>query len=190
MIDVGSQVYVRWYGSVLQGEVVPNSTPNDRLLGSMVAVRIPLQGSQAIALFTPGHVYTSVDQMQQVAKQTYSYPVHFPKPEEIVHPEPQVNVGATIGAAIYRQRYEKFKQEHWNHERNHMQVEYLEEGYQLYRAMIDEEIKAKQPATVSVGSPTVKRISISHLTAIMKHVATSGVPSRKKPISTQLSLDF
>lgn len=152
MIEVGSQVYVRWYGSVLQGVVVPNSTPDDRLLGSMVAVRIHLQGSQAVALFTPGHVYSSAEQCQAVsplgaslpqqkAEQPALCPTVLPS-GNIIHPEPHFNVGATVSAAISRLKWEQFKQAHWNHERNHMQVAYLEEGYRLYRAMIAEEIQS------------------------------------------------
>ena len=52
-------VYVRWYGNILQGELL------DGECMGMKQVRIPLDGHHAIALFMPGHVYDSPEQVTE-----------------------------------------------------------------------------------------------------------------------------
>ena len=162
MIAIGSQVFVRWYGSILQGEVVTNTTPDDKLLGRMSAVRIPLQGGQAIALFSPGHVYTSVDQMQQVSKEVYSCPAHFPKPEEIVHSEPHASVFEVASPVIKKlekavspawQRLQDYKSAHWDEEHNRLQIDALEGFYSLWRDSVADKLSASVPD----GLPSVRK---------------------------------
>ena len=55
-------MFVRWYGSVLQGEVVENQEKG--ILSGMIAVRILVQGAKATALFAPEHVYASVEDIK------------------------------------------------------------------------------------------------------------------------------
>ena len=194
MIAIGSQVFVQWYGSVLQGEVVPNTTPDDRLLGSMVAVRIPLQGSQAIALFTPAHVYLSTDQMVQQEKKKFSYPKEFPKPADIpvlslpcsvycdsVATKPQDNLPTTPEAW---QRIQAFKAAHWDHEHNRLQLPYWQEFYEMWREAVAEKVGYKEKTV----EPMI--ISGASLTAVMKQVKLSGVPAPEKKAQAQLSLNF
>ncbi len=122
-----SAVYVRWYGRVLQGTVVPNATPSDSLFGSMVAVTIPIQGTTATALFNPAHVYESAELASEK-------PAAVPPPPSFVH-SPGCEPGPPSQAALeaHRRRYRDFKAAHWDHEHNHLQVGFLEQGYQLFR---------------------------------------------------------
>lgn len=114
-------VYVRWYGNVVQGELL-----DGEYLG-MKQVRIPLDGHHPIALFTPGHVCESVEKMQEVAKEVYSYPKQFPKPEDIIRPDLP-----THPANDYL-KLEIFKRDNWDHEHNHLRIDKLDEFYKLWR---------------------------------------------------------
>ena len=152
-------VYVRWYNSVIQGEVVPNTTPNDKLLGSMVAVRIPLQGGHAVALFTPAHVYPSAEaaSVQNVSKSVRKNPQSVPINTENV-PKVSSNVQEQVSAW---QRIQDFKQAHWNAERNWLNIDALEDFYQMFRDAVAEEIGYKIEPTF---------VSPSNIVAVMKHV--------------------
>ena len=118
-------VYVRWYGKVLEGELIYGESMG------MKQVRIPLDGHHPIALFTSGHVYESVEKMQEVAKEVYSYPKEFPKPEDIIHP----NLPCSYPADDYI-NLELFKRDNWDHEHNHLRTDKLDEFYQLWRKVM------------------------------------------------------
>lgn len=101
-------VYVRWYDKVLEGELLEGETMG------MKQVRIPIDGHHPVALFTPEHVYDSADKISE-------------KPHEIsrsdsftCHQEPDMSLL-------------RFKEEHWDHERNHLRTDYLNQFYQLWR---------------------------------------------------------
>lgn len=115
-------VYVRWYGNVVQGELL-----DGEYIG-MKQVRIPLDGHHPVALFTPGHVYESVEKMQEVAKEVYSYPKEFPKPEDIIHPD----LPCSYPADDYL-NLEIFKRDNWDQEHNHLRIDKLDEFYRLWR---------------------------------------------------------
>lgn len=127
-----NEVYVRWYGKVLQGSIV-----NEHDMFGMMAVSIPIQGVQAIALFRPSHVYKTVQDA------CGSYQVHFPTPAEIVHSEPSVRltevavwpatlrpVPETSVAGSPGSDYaalQQFKAAHWDHAHNRLQLDYWPE---------------------------------------------------------------
>lgn len=127
MNSLGSNVYVHWYGKLLQGTVV-----NDNDLMGMVAVRIPLMGGHPVALFAPGHVYNSEEEAQ--------------------HKEDTKSNSSDTWQAI-----QKFKEEHWNQERNHLRIDALEEFYQLWRTGIAAKfgvtIEETAVVTYDPGSP-------------------------------------
>lgn len=119
-------VFVRWYGSVVEGSVVENTTKDGPLAG-MVAVRIPLMGMHPVALFCPQHVYETAAQAsgglsQQPVKQ------HVPVP-------PVVEPGATADKPVSEawSQLQQFKREHWDEQRNHLQTDALDEFYQMWR---------------------------------------------------------
>ena len=120
-----STVYVRWYGKVLEGELIDGEPMG------MKQVRIPLDGHHPIALFTSGHVYESVEKMQEVAKEVYSYQKEFPKPEDIIHP----NLPCSYPADDYI-NLELFKRDNWDHEHNHLRTDKLDEFYQIWRTVM------------------------------------------------------
>lgn len=111
----GQTVYVLWYGKVLQGNVVRE---NDMM--GMTAVKIPLQGQQPIALFTPGHVYDTADD----AENSKSVPKIAKSVPEIEESVPKVSETSMCDA---------FKESHWDNERNHLRTDSLDEFYFLWK---------------------------------------------------------
>ena len=139
-------VYVRWYGSILQGEVVENQEKG--ILGGMVAVRIQVQGMKATALFMPGHVYASAEEISGNHPQNRVSPTKVAeKPREIprnegfeLHQE-RINEALMKADPLDFVKVEvpesamsvlKFKADHWDHERNHLRIDALDEFYRLW----------------------------------------------------------
>ena len=142
-------VYVKWYGRVLEGELL-----DGEYLG-MKQVAIPLDGHKPTALFSPGHAYNTQAEAlagheefspAEARNKTFEV-VMDPRPHPYAnipqHPFPQ---GPTIPVPC--QKYielELFKQKHWDQEHNHLQVEYLEEFYQLWRDYMAMVLPMKYP---------------------------------------------
>lgn len=120
-------VYVRWYGNILQGELL-----DGEYLG-MKQVRIPLDGHHPVALFTPGHVYETIEAVPTC------YPVKDPSVAildmikghyEISQKE---SVAEFIEHTIDMQRVENFKYGNWDQEHKHLRIDKLDEFYRLWR---------------------------------------------------------
>ena len=120
-------VYVRWYGNILQGELL------DGECMGMKQVRIPLDGHHPIALFMPGHVYDSPEQVTEKSS------INFPKSAEISPKAPIISKEESkislkdILPADDREMIEAFKHDNWDHERNHLRIDKLDEFYKLWR---------------------------------------------------------
>ena len=111
-----AEVFVRWYGKILPGEVVPNGTIGPT--ASMTAVRVQVQGMKATALFMPEHVFSSVQEAAGDSNMQLAVPVVKEKEEK---------GGAAWG------KIREFKAQHWNSERNCLQTDALEEFYNLWK---------------------------------------------------------
>lgn len=222
MNNPGETVYVRWYGNILQGTVVPNTTPADQLLGRMVAVTIPIQGTTATALFMPAHVYETAELASGNSPQispNSPYPEEKPRENSrntdsepplpsfvcspSCEPEPSSPAASEVSDAAleaHRKRYRDFMAEHWDHEHNHLHVDFLEEGYQLFRqgiAMKMQLIKANdRQITESAKIPQKPHPQPSQPQSKPQQAndrqikeTVPELPSRKKTvIVTQLSL--
>ncbi len=171
MNNPGTTVYVHWYGGkLLQGTVV-----NDHDLMGMVAVSIPVQGVQAIALFTPAHVYNQPPQSEvEPQQQAVSVPASSTKsnPSEAW------------------QAVQKFKHEHWDQERNHLRIDALEEFYQLWRAGVAAKygVTIEAAATVSAdpGSPEGDQLrNNGHRHRIRRDVQYAALPAQPQPIVSE-----
>ena len=150
-------VFVRWYNKVVEGSIV-----NEHDLFGMVAVSIPIQGVQATALFTPQHVYKTLQDA------CGNYPKHFPTPKELVYPEPPVKatvpalrsalrpvpatsvvgVSGVSGSAGVSPEYlalQQFKHDHWDTTKNMLQLAYWPEFDRLYHAYQRKRHEMKQP---------------------------------------------
>jgi hypothetical protein len=120
-------VYVRWYGNVVQGELL-----DGECLG-MKQVRIPLDGHHPVALFTPGHIY---DSPEQVAEKSSINPQKSAEISEkapiIAKEEPKISPKDVLPADD-RETVEAFKRDNWDHEHNHLRIDKLDEFYKLWR---------------------------------------------------------
>ena len=155
-----STVYVRWYGNVLQGEIVEKR--EEGLLAGMVAVRIPIQGMHATALFTPGHVYMSAAEAAQkecdpayAKHKTFELTVSgnipqifqnspniFGKTSNISENQREISrSGQKVSISDImpeddRRMIEDFKRDNWDHERGHLRIDKLDEFYSLWREVM------------------------------------------------------
>ena len=124
-------VYVRWYGKILEGELIEGESMG------MKQVRIPLDGHHPVALFTPDHVYDTPDHVAEKFSINCQKSVEISqKPTEISKNQPNIaiingksvdlNDDALIG-------WIRFKYEHWDYEHNHLKTDALEEFYKVWR---------------------------------------------------------
>lgn len=145
----GQTVYVLWYGNVLQGNVVKE---NDMF--GMTAVRIPLQGQNPTALFTPGHVYDTPEEAEN-SKSVPKIAKSVPEIEESV-PKYSENVPKVAEMSMC----EAFKKAHWDNKRNHLRTDSLDEFYSLWKmehAPVGyTETPTPKPAPVSGTKPCTK----------------------------------
>ena len=116
---MSSKVYVRWYGNVVEGEII-----NQHDMFGMVAVCIPIQGMRATALFQPHHVYTTVAEASVPGSLLQPVP-------KAIEQQKQVNKVSEDYLAI-----QQFKEEHWDHEHNRLLLDYWKEFEQMWHDYI------------------------------------------------------
>ena len=122
-----AQVYVRWYGNVVQGELL-----DEEYLG-MKQVRIPLDGHHPVALFMPWSVYESAElaannspgKSPNIPRSFPELPENFQKSAGISKLDPLVSDD--------RETIEAFKRDNWDQEHNHLRIDKLDEFYWLWR---------------------------------------------------------
>lgn len=120
-------VYVRWYGKVVEGELLDGESMG------MQQVRIPLDGHHPIALFTPGHVYDSPEQVTEKSSINCQETAEISqKTSEISQNQPDIAINDVLPADD-RQSIEAFKEANWDHERGHLRIDKLDEFYWLWR---------------------------------------------------------
>ena len=118
-------VFVRWYGSILQGDVVENQEKG--ILSGMVAVRIQVQGMTATALFAPSHVYASAEEIKgNFPIISSDSPIISENPREITRNDAKISIGDM--------NILKFKEENWDHQRNHLRIDALDQFYEMWKA--------------------------------------------------------
>lgn len=120
-------VYVRWYGNVVQGELL-----DGEYLG-MKQVRIPLDGHHPVALFTPGHVYDSPEQVAENSSINFQKSAEISENAPIIAKEEPKISPKDVLPADDRETIEAFKRDNWDHEHNHLRIDKLDEFYKLWR---------------------------------------------------------
>lgn len=118
-------VYVRWYGRVLEGELIEGESMG------MKQVMIPLDGHHPIALFTSGHVY-------QTEAEAFAGHKEF-DPADVKNKKFEVKVDQISGnppIISHNDPIKAFKHDNWDHERNHLCTDKLDEFYQLLRKLM------------------------------------------------------
>ena len=151
-MEVGTQVFVNWYGHVVSGKVISCDKHFDSpIFDDWVAIsmEIPasdgkpiLAGCNSICAYHKKHVYTTTEAaaaawadylLSQQAKrqQTDSPATQQPTEAPLIT---QTTVEAQPDGEEWLAEYRAFLKAHWNHERNHVQIEYIDEAMQLFRA--------------------------------------------------------
>lgn len=174
-----NKVYVRWYDNVLEGEVVDSRCTDQ--LADMVAVRIPIQGVHATALFAPGHVYASEDDASRQAALPARQRQVISEKGRVIEQERQVITAKAPSEAWMSML--QFKQEHWDHERNHLRIDALDEFYRLWCSNIAMRMQT---------SHSVEAMKMEMPLTPAEAVLFRGTPQKPKPAkpvtATQLSL--
>ena len=185
-MNVGDTVYVRWYGSVVEGKLL-----DGEYLG-MKQVQIPLDGRKPTALFTPNHIYQSAAEAMAVSP-TVETPI-----QRIIP-----STETPSGDFFYKQ-IQEFKESRWDHEHNHLQVEALDEFYEIWKAsskpvlfipkqtsadidkLAEEYFNYNGKIFVSNINPTI--MLESNKEPVSQNDTVSETPQKSNPTVTQLSL--
>ena len=112
---------------MLQGELLDGESMG------MKQVRIPLDGHHPVALFAADHVYDSQEQVTEKSSIKHTNSLELcTKTQEKYTQQPKI---AHIDPAPSddRQLLEAFKHDNWDHVRNHLRIDKLDEFYQLWR---------------------------------------------------------
>lgn len=163
---VGSQVFVHWYGKTLQGEVVPDDH-RVPLFASMLHVRIPVQGTPVVAVFTPAHVYATFDSVPVASPSPRAFPAGSPAGTPDVPlaslTVPTITPSCSTPALQEAwQRYTDFKNSHWDHERNRLQVSAQDEFMKLFRNYIAIKIGYHDPEASAPKEPPFVAVDPGH----------------------------
>lgn len=171
-------VYVKWYGKVLEGEMLDGD-----YLG-MKQVVIPLDGHHPIAMFTPGHVYDSIEQIAEKSSINFQKAAeNFKNPQEISSKQ-QILAKSDVMPADDREMIKTFKRENWDTERNHLRIDKLDEFYQIWRMVMKPAgfVEAEAPVTL----PSHKEAPVS-AEAPKRIVSDERMEELKQQLKTALA---
>lgn len=143
-MEPGTQVFVNWYGHVCAGTVLDKQKANfsGEIWKDWIAISIQVPASDGkpivagchnICACHKKHVY---DTSEAAATAWREFQIR----SQRTKPEPAAPVEATLEPATqpdgeeWLAEYRAFLKAHWNHERNHVQIEYIDEAMQLFRA--------------------------------------------------------
>ena len=150
-------VYVRWYGKVLEGELLEGESMG------MKQVRIPLDGHHPVALFTPEHVYDSVDKISVSAPKISEKPREISRSEIFDYCQERINQALLEAEPLDFVAVEvpepamnmlRFKKEHWDHQRNHLRADSLDQFYQLWCDYMAMRMGTKPQLSMKIEAPT------------------------------------
>lgn len=132
-------VFVSWYNEVVEGTVVKE----DDMFG-MTVVEIPVQGVKVLTLFNPKHIYKTVqDACGEYPKKFVfdTWPPHIPDKSlsESIN-EAKRAIEDPDWLAL-----QNFKEEHWNHERNMLQLDYWQEYDRMFFNYMRRKLQKDKP---------------------------------------------
>ena len=148
-IPIGTTVYVRWYGKVCQAVTIDRKGHCDwPPFADWIPVRMVIpdsdgkpivEGASNICMYYKLHVYATAEEAQQ-AEDAFRQSVQLPPattPADSSAGDAPAR-STTSNPSERWQALQKFKEEHWDQEHNHLRVDALEEYYQLWRVAIAE----------------------------------------------------
>jgi hypothetical protein len=178
MTAAASTVFVRWCGKPLQGTLrghaFPDGTPCMR---RMLSVEIPVQGVKILAAFTPEHIYDTAEKAGGSVSEAQQ-----PAPEastEVTGTSLPFAQAFSLGLA--RSKYKAFMQSHWDHDRNRLRTDCLQEFMRLFDNRMIEEARAKGFTIKETPPPPRPALSRSRPAVLPQE-------KKKQPQVKQLSL--
>ena len=156
-IPVGTPVFVRWYGKIVQGEVIDRKGHCDwPPFAEWIPIRMTIPNSEGdpivpgvrnICMYHMNHVYASAEEAQQAEADFQQKPVatvpaappsaDVPTVSDHSRPLPTVSDSSTkTNPSEAWQTIQKFKEEHWDQERNHLRIDALNDFYRLWRIAV------------------------------------------------------
>lgn len=169
-------VYVRWYNKVVEGEI----EKEDDLFG-MTAIKMPIQGVTVIALFHPKNIFNTAQEA------CGDYPKKFTIDTWAPH-IPDKSLSESINEAKRAEEdpewlaLQKFKEEHWNHERNMLQLDYWQEYDRMFHAYMRRKLqkdKPQQMEPMKIEHPETPEEAKWQKPASIKQVEVKPVPTAK-----------
>lgn len=172
-------VYVRWYNKVVEGEI-----EKDDLFG-MTAIKMPIQGVTVIALFHPKNIFkTAQEACGEYPKKFVfdTWPPHIP----------DKSLSESIGEAIENAKratedpdwlaLQKFLKDHWNHERNMLQLDYWQEYDRMFFDYMRRKLqkdKPQQPKEAEIKHPEPPKVTVWQEPAQANQVEVKPIPAAK-----------
>lgn len=142
-IPIGTQVYVNWYGHVVQGEV---SAPcSDPLFSEMVSVLLSIPASNGtpivpgcrnVCMYHRKRLYTTEEEAQAAQSNAVTKRLSILNLQTQSATPCQKTDEQTASLDTLRARYLQFKADNWDEEHNHIKVSALDDFYQLWRTCI------------------------------------------------------
>ncbi len=164
-IPIGTTVFVYWYGKIVQAQTIDRKGHCDwPPFAEWIPVRMVIPNSEGdpivpgvsnICMYHMHHVYASAEEAQQAIDA-----LEHKKPSATVQEAsaspivPTVSDSTTSNPSDAWQAVQKFKQEHWDTEHNHLRIDSLEEFYQMWRNAIAAKMGVTiEPTTIVAVDP-------------------------------------
>lgn len=142
-IPIGTQVYVNWYGHVVQGEVA--APCSDPLFSEMVSVLLSIPASNGtpivpgcrnVCMYHRKRLYTTEEEAQAAQSNTVTKRLSILNLQTQSATPCQKTDEQPASLDTLRARYLQFKADNWDEEHNHIKVSALDDFYQLWRTCI------------------------------------------------------
>ena len=141
-IPVGTQVYVNWYGNVVQGEVA--APCSEHLFSGMVSVLLSIPASNGtpivpgcrnVCMYHRKRLYATAEEAKAAQGNIInpSSPLNL---QNLSAPPCPKTDEQTASLDTLRARYLQFKADNWDEEHKHIKVSALDDFYQLWRTCI------------------------------------------------------
>jgi hypothetical protein len=167
MMNLGTTVFLAWYDfrqqteHICKGEVVDNDLWAGTKQADMINVSFQPPGMKAPIC----HHFTADKLSEDATNVPHDdcYLVCGKKTRAYQHDHTVSATPKTTPSDAW-QRKEQFKADHWDYERGHLQLEYLDEFYQLWRDAIAAKLGVFQVGTDSVPKPVLTSVPIASAT--------------------------
>ena len=173
-------VFVRWYNEVVEGEI----EKEDDLFG-MTAVKIPIQGVTVIALFHPKNIFKTAQDACGEYPKKFTFDIWAPD-------IPDKSLSESIGEAIENAKratedpdwlaLQKFLKDHWNHERNMLQLDYWQEYDRMFFNYMRRKLqkdKPQQMEPIKIEHPETPEEAKWQKPASINQVEVRPIPAAK-----------